>query len=273
MRSCLIPPILLACAACQSVPSRPVEAVSEGIESRRAAIELWQEGQRSLHQGEIERAIYCCMTSLKEAPDLKRNHLSLAAAYVEQGNDAHAVKQLECYVQDRPDDLAAHSYCAELHWRLRRLREARDQFRHCDALAQEMGAEGMVQRIHFQCRLVKIAELTDDEYGEHLHRGIGLLLLAKVRAQDDAEAGSKRSAEALLCRAAAELTQAQERAPHEAQPAWYLHEVWSRLGQTQPALKCLRQADEAAPLTRLSPAEQRELQLACWKQGIRKHID
>jgi hypothetical protein len=52
-------------------------------------------------------------------------------------------------------------------------------------------------------------------------------------------------------------------APDQARPCWYLYEVWSRLAQRQPALRHLREADMAAPFSYLTPAEKRNLRLAC----------
>jgi hypothetical protein len=52
-----------------------------------------------------------------------------------------------------------------------------------------------------------------------------------------------------------------------------LYEVWTRLAQRQPAGRCLRAAAGAAPLSYLTPAEQRELYLACRqteREGQRK---
>jgi len=70
-------------------------------------------------------------------------------------------------------------------------------------------------------------------------------------------------AESLLCRAAAELKQAQALRPHAARPWWYLHITWRQLGQRDPACRSLWQASQRDPLSDLTPAEQRDLHLAC----------
>ena len=49
--------------------------------------------------------------------------------------------------------------------------------------------------------------------------------------------------------------------PDEARPCWYLYEVWSSLAQRQPAQRWLREADNWAPFSFLTPTEYRELQL------------
>jgi Flp pilus assembly protein TadD len=96
---------------------------------------------------------------------------------------------------------------------------------------------------------VALAEEAGDRYEEHVHRGIGLLLIA---GQDDV------GAEALLCKAAGELTLAARERAWEARPHWYLHLTWQKLGQSQPAERHLRRAAELAP-SDLSPLERREL--------------
>jgi hypothetical protein len=68
--------------------------------------------------------------------------------------------------------------------------------------------------------------------------------------------------EGLLCKAAAELTLATRIRADEARPHLYLHAVWSRLLQSQPAGKSLHAAEDAAPFSYLTPAEHRRLQLA-----------
>src|SRR5262249_56555631 len=101
----------------------------------------------------------------------------------------------------------------------------------------------------------------EDSYGEHLHRGIGLYYLAVQRAALP-EPGDELPPQALLCKAAGELSLARLERPDEARPLWYLHEIWGRLAQRQPALRALRAAAAAAPFSDLTAAEQRSLQLA-----------
>ena len=116
---------------------------------------------------------------------------------------------------------------------------------------------------------MEIAEAGEDGYGEHLHRGIGLFLLARQRAVLPDPEGAL-SSEALLCKAAGELTLAHLAKTDEARPSWYLHEVWSRLAQQQPARRFLREAAQAAPFSYLTAAEQRSLQLACQCKATRQ---
>jgi hypothetical protein len=110
---------------------------------------------------------------------------------------------------------------------------------------------------------MEIAELAEDDYGAHLHHGIALYLLACQRAPLPEDDDPNLSPESLLCKAAGELMQARMERPDEARPCWYLFEVWSRLAQNQPASRWLRAAEAAAPFSSLTPAERRDLHLAC----------
>ena len=109
---------------------------------------------------------------------------------------------------------------------------------------------------------MEIAESQADDYAEHLHRGIGMFLLTDAQP-DLVERKEAVSTEELLCRSAGELAMAHMSRRDEAQPCWYLHEVWSRLGQRQSALHWLRLAESSAPFSYLTPREKLSLQLAC----------
>jgi len=231
-------------------------------EPARLAIEAWQQGQEQLLRGNTEAAIACYQSSLALDPGLVRNHLSLAAAYLEKGDTQAARVPLAKYVAAQPDQLGVRAQYAELLVRLGRLGEARHEFERVIERAQEQGSGGTQQMIHCHRRLMDIAQATENVYGEHLHRGIGLYLLAMLRAELP-DPGGDLPVEGLLCKAAAELTFARRNRPDEARPNLYLYEIWSHLSQRQPALRCLRAAELAYPFSYLSPAEQRRLQWAC----------
>jgi hypothetical protein len=223
---------------------------------------LWEQGQEAMRQGHPDQAVACYEQSLAADPGLARNHLSLAATYLDQGDQERACPELELYLQACPGHLIVRAHYAELLLRLRRDREADAEFRRFAAEAQEKGNELAKQLIHCHSRLMELAEAAEDGYGEHLHRGIGLFLLARDQeARPDPD--QRLCPESLLCRAAAELTLARAERPDEAQPCWYLYEVWSCLSQSRAALRCLREADEAAPFSYLTPTEQGRLALAC----------
>lgn len=226
------------------------------------ALRAWQDGQRAIHDGNAPQAIACYQESLRLDPNLARNHLSLSAAYLGLGQDEQAAPHLARYLAAQPDHLVVRSHYAELLLRLERRGEARAQFERFIAEVQDHEGLARQHLVHCHSRLMEIAEGDEDEYGEHLNRGIGLYLLACQRAQLPDPEGTL-STEGLLCKAAGELTIARLRRPDEARPWWYLHAVWTELAQQQPAGRCLRAAAAASPLTYLTPAEQRDLHLAC----------
>src|SRR5438067_711414 len=78
--------------------------------------------------------------------------------------------------------------------------------------AQDDDALAHQHLVHCHSRLMEIAEGAEDDYGEHLHRGIGLYLLACQ--SEDLEADGRLSVEGTLFKAVAELTLA--RLPHPA---------------------------------------------------------
>jgi hypothetical protein len=158
-------------------------------------------------------------------------------------------------------------HLADLFVRLQQLPDAIAEYGRCIAHAQERDDPGSQHLIHCHSQLMSIAESTEDSYGEHLHRGIGLYYLAVQRAAL-AQADDELPAQALLCKAAGELTLARLLRPDEARPVWYLHEVWSRLAQRQLALRALHAAVAAAPFSYLTAAEQRSLGLACQCEHI-----
>ena len=221
----------------------------------------WEKGQKAMLDGEAEQAIASFRLSLKQDPALARNYLSLAAAYLAQGQDEQAVEQLGQYLEARPDHFVVRGQYAELLWRLDRLDEAREQFERFDANIQDREALARQHLVQCHTRLLDIAVRSEDDYGRHLHRGIALYWLARQRAEMT-DAGDELPSEGLFCQSASELVQARRERPDEARPCWYLYEVWSQLGQKQPATRWLRAAVETAPLSYLTAAEQRRLHFA-----------
>jgi tetratricopeptide (TPR) repeat protein len=225
------------------------------------AVLAWEKGQEALRQGHNERAIAFFRQSLQLDPALARNHLSLAAAYVGQGLDEQAAPHFALYLAAQPDHLVVRVHYADVLLRLGQLPAARTQFERFVAEVQDHPDLANQHLVRCHSRLMEIAEVEDDEYAEHLNRGIGLFLLGGRRT-DLSDPEGRRCAEGLLFKAAGELMLARARRPDEARPCWYLHEVWSQLAQNQPAARWLRAAEEEAPFSYLTPAERRALQLA-----------
>jgi hypothetical protein len=215
-----------------------------------------------LEDGRTGEAVAAFRASLRLDPAEARNHLSLAAAYLAEDRAGLAAAQLREYLEAEPRHLVVRAHYAELLLKLDRPAEARAQFERFAADAQDDPALADEHLVHCHSRLMEVAESEGDDYAEHLHRGIGLYLLARQRAAL-AGPGGELPAEGLLCKAAGELAQARQCRPGEARPCWYLHEVWSCLAQPQPAARWLRAAEAAAPFTYLTAAERRGLQVAC----------
>jgi tetratricopeptide (TPR) repeat protein len=239
-----------------------------GVERREAAeqgprgLELWEEGQEAMKAGQPAQAIVLYQQSLAQDARLKQNHLSLAAAYLEKGEDRLACEHLGLFLQAQPGHRTARFYHAELLRKLSRHAEARDEFERAIRYAQEEAKPDLKHLVHCHGRLTEVGEVLEDDYLVHLHRGIGLYLLARQRAALP-EPDGELCTEALLCKATAELSRARSLRPQEARPSWYLHEAWRQLGQHEPARRRLREASRAAPFSYLTPAEQRDLMLAC----------
>jgi Tfp pilus assembly protein PilF len=214
-----------------------------------------------LREGKPETAIRCFEKALEADPSFTRCHLSLAAAHLERGDPERSCAHLRIYVAAHPENLAIRNYFAELLLRLEYFEEARLELELLDADAQEQGDAFLKQRIQCQSKLVRLAEEEEDAYNEHLHRGIGLYLLARQRLVLGQGEG-QLSVEGLLCRAAGELTLARRERREEARPCWYLHLAWSTLAQRQAAQRWLRETESRAPYSYLTPSEQRGLQLA-----------
>ena len=224
------------------------------------ALRLWEQGQEAMLRGDTDEAIGLYHQSLKLAPDLARNYLSLAAAHIEKGDDAAAAPHMAEYLRLQPGHLVVRAHYAELLYRLGQPEEARTQFERFIVSVQDHDVLARQHLVHCHSRLMEIAEAEADDYGEHLHRGIGLYLLACQGEGLEAEGGL--SVEGTLFRAIAELTLARIERPQEARPCWYLFAAWSRLAQQQPAGRWLRATEAAAALSELTPSEKRQLQFA-----------
>jgi len=194
-------------------------------------------------------------------PGATRSQLNLAAEQLEQGNPSAACELLGSYLKAHPWQLPVRWQYAELLAALERREQARLEYQRFLAQAQERGSETERQRIQCHLRLMQLAEAEDDEYSRRLHRGLGLYLLALQRLELG-DAGGELPVEGLLCRAAGELTTAHLYRPDAAQPCWYLHKVWSALGQRATALRWLERTHALAPFTYLTPTEQHGLALA-----------
>jgi tetratricopeptide (TPR) repeat protein len=252
------PAWLWLCALC-AVWHSPAFAQDDAPSQARR---LWGMGQEMMRQGKPAEAIRLYEMGLALDGSQKKAHLSLAAACVECHDEAGAVRHLAEYLDAYPEHHVARVHYAELLMRLHKPAQARAQFERFVADVQDSPELAGKHLVHCYSRLMEIAVAEDDEYAEHLNRGIGLYLLACERAHLPEPDQGELSVEAVLCKAAGELTMARMVKRDEARPCWYLYAVWSRLDQRQPALRHLREADATAPFSYLTPAERRDLELA-----------
>src|SRR5947209_11839003 len=108
----------LACL-CLLVLACTYGGAAEGEPAGRAT-QLWELGQEAMRQGHADEAIRCYEESLAADPAFCRNHLSLAAAYLDRGDEERACPELERYLQAYPGHLVVRAHYAELLLRLHR---------------------------------------------------------------------------------------------------------------------------------------------------------
>jgi F0F1-type ATP synthase epsilon subunit len=187
------------------------------------------------------------------------NSLKEAARHLDAGDERAALPLLAGYVEAHPDHATIRAHLAELLLRLHQPDEARRHLERYVADAQEQGEPVDQHLIHAETRLVEIARGQDDIYGERLHRGMGLYLLAERAAK--AEDIDESFVEKTLFQAIEELNAAARERAEEPRPHWYLYLAWSQLGQRLPADTHLRRARKLAIHDGLTPAETQALTL------------
>jgi tetratricopeptide (TPR) repeat protein len=224
------------------------------------ALQAWHKGQEALDADRLDEAVGQFRLTLRLDPGFVRARLSLAAAHLALGQDREAIPQLAAYLRARPEHFLVRMPYAEVLSRLERHAEARVQLERFVVAVQDNPRLADDHLLACHTRLMEIAERLGDEYGERLHRGIGLHLLAAKRLQIGGPT-SKALAEELLCKSAGELTLARLLEPSEARPWWYLHLVWTRLGQSHPAQRSLYAAEACLGIDQLTPAERRDMHL------------
>jgi hypothetical protein len=190
-----------------------------------------------------------------------RGTATVPQTQVRQAEPDQVRQTLAEYVAQNPDDVVMRIRYAELLLKLHCVEEAAAEFERAIGTAQEGTPPQLKLLIHCHSRLMELAMARDDEYGERLHRGIGLYHLARRCGTDSVER-DKLNEEGLLCQAAAELSLARLREPGEARPCLYLYEVWSRLGQARPARCNLLRAEEVSVFASLTAFERCRLHLA-----------
>lgn len=177
----------------------------------------------------------------------------MAANCLERGDEASALPHLTAHVTARPDAIMIRAYLAELLLKLGRADEARSHFERYVHDAGRLGGASETQLVHCHTRLMELAQQADDEYREHLHRGVGLLLLVR---QWEAEPDRDMSlAEPTLAKAAEALREAVRLRPTDPSIFLYLSDVYARLGQPSAARSVARRGTQFLPDPALSAEE------------------
>jgi len=170
--------------------------------------------------------------------------LAKAAEYLDRGDEAAALPHLRAHVRAHPEAVVIRAHLAELLFRAGQAEEARGHFERYVADAQRLTGPAHERLVHCHTRLMAIAEDAGDAYHEHLHRGIGLVLLVK---RWEAERPDEVAAEQTLAKAVAALRGAVAERPGDARAHVYLAEAYRRLGQATAARSALRMAKAGLP--------------------------
>ncbi len=147
------------------------------------AHKAWQLGQTAMDHDRFDEAIGQFQLSLKLDPSLVQNHLSIAAAYLALDQKKESLPHLAAYLDARPQHFLIRWHYAEVLMNTDRPAAAQSQLERFVAAAQEHPRIAEEHLIACHTRMMEIAERQGDDYGEHLHRGIGLYLLARKRAE------------------------------------------------------------------------------------------
>jgi hypothetical protein len=199
-------------------------------------------GCTALPSPELVQAVVC-----EEADD----PLTLAAECLGRGEESAAAGHFETYVRDHPDQVMFRIHLSDLLFKLHRLAEARSHYERFIGDAQDSTGPPKSRLIHCHTKLMEIAQLTDDRFGELFHRGVGLLLLTREETADE-EVG-----EEILCRAIKALREAADEHPADPRVHVYLAEAYERSGNRRAAEISRAAARNNATPYRMTPNESR----------------
>lgn len=201
---------------------------------------------------------------------MARTLLLQATARLEHNDLTGAAVILQRYVQAFPDAAMIRLQLGELCFKLDRTEESQHQF--LAALDNVLDpALPLHCRLHAHSRLVDIASLQKDEFNEHLHRGIGLALLAERRMQESTSTAGATVQE-LQGKSRTALMKAKRLAPLDARPSLYLAGLWQSMQLIGNARSELQQAQLLSHLGSLSAYEELHLAQLAIELQIQKHI-
>lgn len=198
------------------------------------------------------------MSAVAAAVAVETDHLAKAADCLDRGDDDGALPHLTAHVSAHPDAVMVRAYLAELLVRVGRPADARPEFERVVADAQRETGPARGHLAHCHTRLMEIASAESDGYAEHLHRGIGLLMLVK-KWNADPECGDAVASEQTLAKAAKALRAAADERPGDVRANLYLAEVYDRLAQPAAARAARRAAKAGLPDPALTADERDRL--------------
>lgn len=197
-------------------------------------------------------------TGPNQPPDIDGpDALARAAACLDRGDDAAAVGHLTKHVQLHPDEVMTRAMLAELLFRLDRFPAARAEYERVVADAQLATGKPNGHLVHCHTRLMQMAEARGDEFEEHLHRGIGLVLLVRTWDADPARR-DEGAVEATLGKAIKALRVAKGERPDEPRANLYLADAYRRIG-VPSTLRTANRAATAGSTFGMTPAERRDV--------------
>lgn len=199
------------------------------------------------------------VASAEPAQAAKENFLRQASQCLERGDEEGAASRLTAYVEANPNHALIRAHLAELLYRQNRRSDAKREFTTYVELAQEQGEPADRHMLLSHTRLAEIAREEGDDFSEHLHRGIGLWLLASQVQKLPEPGDDAPEPQQLLFKSVRELKRAAAARPDDARPHWYLFEVWSALRQQHPARTSLNRARELAVTSDLTDAERQAI--------------
>jgi len=175
--------------------------------------------------------------------------LTLAAESLARGEESAAAGHFESYVRKNPDQVMFRAHLADLLFKLHRIQDAKVHYERFIADAQEMTSAPKAHLVHCHTKLMEIAQLVDDPFGEVFHRGVGLILLTREEAVDD------ETREEMLCKAIKTLREAAEIRPSDPRVQVYLAEAYERAVNSRAAECCRTAASNFAIPGNLTPSE------------------
>ncbi len=167
-------------------------------------------------------------------PKEEVDHLRLASERLDRSDETGAVPHLKAHLLQQPDAVMVRAYLGELLLKTGNGAEAKGHFERFTRDAA--GATGPAHKhlVHVHTRLMEIAGVADDAFGEQLHRGIGLVLLVK-QWDEGGEPADAGMSERTLVQAVQALKRADAEKAGDARVGFYLAEAYYALGQSSSA--------------------------------------